>query len=162
MTDEVQNLAEVETALAPEVTATTDNAQNAPEENVSEQQKTFTQEELDAIISKRLAKEQRKWEREQKTRAIPKPVVSAELPSVDQFETPEAYADALAERKAVELIAQREAQQRHAETLEAYHEREEEIRNKYDDFEQVAYNPKLPVTDVMAQTIQASFGLDPR
>lgn len=156
MTEQVQNLAEVDSAPAPEVTATTDQAQNAPEENVSEQTKTFTQEELDAIISKRLAKEQRKWEREQKTRAIHKPVVSAELPSVDQFETPEAYADALAERKAVELIAQREAQQKHAETLEAYHEREEEIRNKYDDFEQVAYNPKLPVTDVMAQTIQAS------
>jgi hypothetical protein len=40
--------------------------------------------------------------------------------------------------------------------LEAYQDREEEARNKYDDFEQVAYNPKLPVTETMAQTIQAS------
>jgi len=31
MTDEVQNLAEVDSAPAPEVTATTDQAQNAPE-----------------------------------------------------------------------------------------------------------------------------------
>jgi hypothetical protein len=40
--------------------------------------------------------------------------------------------------------------------LEAYHEKEEAARGRYDDFEQVAYNPSLPVTDVMAQTIQAS------
>ena len=31
MTEEVQNLAEVDSAPAPEVTATTDQAQNAPE-----------------------------------------------------------------------------------------------------------------------------------
>ncbi len=43
-----------------------------------------------------------------------------------------------------------------AEVLESYHEREEEARNKYEDFEQVAYNPNLPITTVMAQTIQAS------
>jgi hypothetical protein len=40
--------------------------------------------------------------------------------------------------------------------LDAYQDREEDARNKYDDFEQVAYNPKLPVTETMAQTIQAS------
>ena len=41
-------------------------------------------------------------------------------------------------------------------TLEAYQDREEEARTKYDDFEQVAYNPKLPITETMAQTIQTS------
>ena len=40
--------------------------------------------------------------------------------------------------------------------LEAYQDREEEARSKYEDFEQVAYNPKLPITSVMAETIQAS------
>ena len=40
--------------------------------------------------------------------------------------------------------------------MNAYHDKEEEIRAKYDDFEQVAYNPNLPITTVMAQTIQAS------
>jgi len=43
-----------------------------------------------------------------------------------------------------------------AQVEEAYAEREEEARGKYDDFEQVAYNPKLPVTEVMAETIKAS------
>jgi len=30
------------------------------------------------------------------------------------------------------------------------------VNRQYDDFEQVAYNPRLPITSVMAQTIQAS------
>ena len=160
MTDEVQNLAEVETAQAPEVTATTDQAQNAPEvaENQPEQtseEKKFTQAELDAKISKRLAREQRKWERDQKLRAAT-PALSAEPPQQENFASTEAYAEALAERKAAELLARREAERQHAETLETYHEREEEIRAKYEDFEQVAYNPRLPITQVMAETIQAS------
>ena len=90
MTEETQNLAEVETASTPEVTATPDQVQNAPEvaEQAVEQQaeeKKFTQAEIDAMISKRLAREQRKWEREQKlkmaTSALP-----ATPPTQEQFE----------------------------------------------------------------------------
>jgi hypothetical protein len=62
----------------------------------------------------------------------------------------------MAERKAQELLAKREAEAEQAAVLEAYQDREEDARNKYDDFEQVAYNPKLPVTETMAQTIQSS------
>ena len=135
---------------APEQVATA-----APEAEVStpeaEAPKTFTQEELDAIVSKRLAREQRKWERQQQPVKAP-----VELPPADQFESVEAYADALAARKAEELIQKREASARQAEMLDAYHDREEEARSKYDDFEQVAYNPNLPITNVMAETIQAS------
>jgi hypothetical protein len=76
--------------------------------------------------------------------------------SVDQFESPEAYAEALAYQKAEELIAKREAAKQQSAVLESYHDLEEEARSKYDDFEQVAYNPKLPVTNVMAETIQSS------
>jgi hypothetical protein len=128
-----------------------------PEEQTTEAAKTFTQEELDAIVGKRLAREQRKWEREQAQRLAElqaKPPVAP--PAADDFESASAYADALAEQKAQELLAKREAAKAQAELLDAYHEREEDARAKYDDFEQVAYNPKLPVTDVMAQTIQAS------
>ena len=163
MTEETQNLAEVPEVTdtpAPEQAETAAPASSdvVPEQTADAPQKTFTQEELDAIISKRLNKEQRKWEREQKLKAATKPVAElpAEVPPADQFESTEAYAEALAERKAHELLAQREAQRQQAELLEAYAEREEEARNKYDDFEQVAYNPQLPVTQVMAQTIQAS------
>ncbi len=106
MTEEVQqNLAEVDSAPATEVTATPETVENAPV--VADEQKesrVFTQEELDAAIGKRLAREQRKWEREQtqrqaETQALRAP---ADIPPVDQFESPEAYADALAYKKAEE------------------------------------------------------------
>lgn len=137
---------------APELEAT---AAIQPEENptpetpAEEATKTFTQEELDAIISKRLAREQRKWEREQQQRV-----------SETQNRQPPAYVNpedfASVEAYAEELIAQREAAKQQAAITEAYYDREEDARAKYDDFEQVAYNPNLPVTDVMAQAIQAS------
>lgn len=138
---------EVTSAPAPEVTETEEKPV-----------KTFTQEELDAAIGKRLAREQRKWEREQaaKQAAKPTPATAVEPPSADQFQSPEAYAEALAQRKAEELLRQRELERQRSEILDAYHEKEEEVRAKYDDFEQVAYNPNLAITPVMAETIQAS------
>jgi len=162
MTEEVQALAEVDSAPATAVTATTEATENAPEvaENQNTDQpaaKTFTQEELDAAIGKRLAREQRKWEREQQQRAAETQIVkAAPTASADQFESPEAYAEALAYQKAEELIAKREAAKQQSQVLESYQEREEAARDKYDDFEQVAYNPKLPITNVMAETIQSS------
>jgi hypothetical protein len=142
MTEEVAIEAEV--APAPELEATA-----APEPvDTPEVAKTFSQEELDAAIQKRLAREQRKWERE---RQAPPPV-AVDVPPVDQFDSVDAYAEA----KAIKLIEQREQHRQQTEILEAYHEREEEARSKYDDFEQVAYNPTLKITTVMAQAIQAS------
>lgn len=133
---------------------------SAPENEQSNEQqsKTFTQEELDAIVGKRLAREQRKWEREQTQRQAETQTLRAPatIPSVDQFESTEAYADALAYQKAEQLLAQREQARQQSAILDAYHEQEEEARAKYDDFEQVAYNPKLPITDVMAESIRAS------
>ena len=152
MSDETEVVAEVP-APETEATAAPTPAVEQPVETTTP--KTFTQEELDAIVSKRLAREQRKWEREQRQAA---PVVApvAEVPPIEQFPTPEAYAEALADKRAEEKLAQREANRQQAEVLEGYHEREEEARGKYDDFEQVAYNPSLKITNVMAQTIQAS------
>lgn len=154
--------AEVPEVPAPELEATAapePEVTDAPEEKPVEQAaKVFTQEELDAAIGKRLAREQRKWERDQRLKAEEtklKASIPAELPPADSL-PPEEYAELLAERKAAELIERREQARIQTELLEQYHEREEEARTKYDDFEQVAYNPKLPITDVMAQTIQAS------
>jgi len=161
MTDEVQSLAEVDSAPAPEVTATPENAESTPEvvenQNETPDEKKYSQAEIDAMIGKRLAREQRKWEREQAQRSAETQIVkAAPTASADQFESPEAYAEALAYQKAEELIAKREAAKQHSAVLESYQEREEAARDKYDDFEQVAYNPKLPITDVMAETIQSS------
>ena len=152
---------ELAVATAPEQDATAAPApepdNSSPEPIAAEAAKTFTQEELDAIVSKRLAREQRKWEREQKSKVATPPSAPPPEPlKPDDFTNAQAYADAMAERKAQELLAQREADAERAAMLDAYHDREEDARTKYDDFEQVAYNPKLPVTETMAQTIQSS------
>lgn len=136
---------EAEVAPAPELEVT---ATPEPVDTPEVAPKTFSQEELDAAIQKRLAREQRKWERE---RQAPSPV-AVDVPPVDQFDSVDAYAEA----KAIKLIEQREQQKQQAEILEKYHDREEEARTKYDDFEQVAYNPTLKITTVMAQAVQAS------
>lgn len=151
-------------ASAPELEATAaiQPAENTTPETPAEQEaaKTFSQEELDAIVGKRLAREQRKWEREQAQRLEMAQAQKAAAPpsdlSADQFNTYEDYAEALAERKAEELLARRETARQQQALLENYHDREESARDKYDDFEQVAYNPKLPITDVMAESIRAS------
>jgi hypothetical protein len=54
------------------------------------------------------------------------------------------------------MLVRRERDSQQRAMLESYHEREEAARDKYDDFEQVAYNPNLPITDAMAMAIQAS------
>jgi hypothetical protein len=143
---------------APELEATVAPVSEVQTPEVDQDQqptKTFTQEELDAAIGKRLAREQRKWEREQAQRAQPSaPLATPVAP--EQFESTDAYVEALAAQKAEQLLEQREQRRQQSELLESYHDKEEKAREKYDDFEQVAYNPKLPITDVMAQSIQAS------
>jgi hypothetical protein len=148
-------LAELESAPAVPETAS-DQPPQQPEQAAAPDTpaKTFTQEELDDIVRKRLAKEQRKWERQQRQPAAPPE--PKEVPPADQFESVDAYAQALAEKKAQELVEQRELERQQTELLESYAEREESARDKYEDFEQVVYNPNLRVTTVMAQTIQAS------
>ena len=149
MSDEVSQ-AEVP-APEPVVTAEPVTEVQAPEVPEAAP-KTFSQEELDAAIGKRLAREQRKWERE---RAV-QPVAPQAPVTPEQFESNEAYVEALAEQRAEQKLAEREQRKQQTELLNAYHDKEEEVRAKYDDFEQVAYNPNLPITTVMAQSIQAS------
>ena len=152
----MENTPEVvaEVTPAPEQAAT---AAPAPAEAATPPEatvKTFTQDEVDALIGKRLARERRSWERERTP--APAPQAPAAPVSQEQFESVEAYAEALAAQKAEQLLQQRELERQQAELLDNYHDREEKAREKYDDFEQVAYNPSLKVTTVMAQTIQAS------
>ena len=143
---EVTPAPELEATAAPEPVVETQAPESAP--------KTFTQEELDAAIGKRLAREQRKWEREQQARQVA-PAVPTEVPTAEQFDSPQAYADFI-RAEAQKLVQQQEFQKQQAAIVEAYHDKEEEARSKYDDFEQVAYNPNLRITDVMAETIRAS------
>jgi len=142
---------------APELEATVAPVSEVQTPEVDQEQqpaKTFSQEELDAAIGKRLAREQRKWERERTQQSAPVAPVAPVVP--EHFATTEDYVEALALQKADQLLSQREQQKHQKEVIEAYHDREEEARSKYDDFEQVAYNPNLPITSDMAQAIQYS------
>jgi hypothetical protein len=137
---------------APELEATVAPISEVQTPEVAEAApKTFSQEELDAAIGKRLAREQRKWERERV-----QPVVQQAPVTPEQFATNEDYVEALADQRAEQKLVEREQRKQQAEILETYHDKEEEVRAKYSDFEQVAYNPNLPITTVMAQSIQAS------
>ena len=139
---------------APELEATVAPVSEVQTPEVAEAApKTFSQEELDAAIGKRLAREQRKWERE---RERVQPVVPQAPVTPEQFASNEDYVEALAEQRAEQKLAEREQRKQQAEILNTYHDKEEEVRAKYEDFEQVAYNPNLPITTVMAQSIQAS------
>ena len=155
MSEEVEVVAEITPAPEQVATAALEPAVETPE--AEKPNKTFTQEELDAAIGKRLAREQRKWEREQAMRqAQAMPQAPVEVPPMEQFESPDAYAEALAYKKAQELIQQRDMQRQHAEVLSAYHEREEVATEKYADFKQVAYGDHVRITQVMADTIRSS------
>ena len=125
MSDESQEVVLADTTAAPEQVATAAPeaeviAPEAVEPEVVET-KTFTQEELDAAIGKRLAREQRKWEREQTAKAAEMQVrrAPAEIPPIEQFNSPEEYADLLAERKAEELLARREQAKAQSASVES-------------------------------------------
>lgn len=133
----------IEPASEPVVTTTPEPVE------VPSEAKSFSQEELDAAIGKRLAREQRKWERD-------RPQAPVVVPPIEQFETVDAYADALALQKAEKLLVERDNKKQQSDILEAYHEKEEDARTKYDDFEQVAYNPSIRITPMMAEAIQSS------
>ena len=154
MTDEVQTLADTP---APEqvATAAPEPEVNSPEVSTEQTdqpaEKTYTQAEIDAMIGKRLAREQRKWERDQAAKVAETQTLQSVPADIDESDP-----HAVVLKKAAELVAQREAAKQQAEIMEAYAESEEKVRDKYDDFDQVARNPNVPITEVMAEAIYAS------
>ena len=147
-------------AIAPDQGATATPASDtlAPEgDTEAPKPRLFTQEEVDALIGKRLARERRALERElqQPQSPIPQAPASGEI-TIDQFETPEAYAEALALRKAADLLAERDATVQQRTIMNAHAEREEKARDRFEDYDDVVQNPQLRITPVMADVIRAS------
>jgi len=155
---DVQNVAEQGSVPEQVTTAVPASEVITPEQATDVNQetpviKTFTQEDVDSIVSKRLAREQRKWEREQAARQaetqVRPPAQTAPVESQGD-EQPDPYA------LAQQLVEQRDRQKYLAEINKAYADREEKAFEKYEDFEQVAYNDNVPISDTMAETIRAS------
>lgn len=165
MSEEIQTLAEGQSAPVTEVTTTTDNTSNesvaveSPEiENLESEQnpKLFTQEEVDEMVSKRLAREQRKLQR-QAAQTVHQPVIDVNQPlNPEQFESTEQYVEALALQRAEQIAQEKEFKAKQAQVIEAWSEKEEVIRDKYPDYEQVVHNPNLRITDVMVNVMQGS------
>lgn len=161
-----------ETAPEAVETASTESA-SASEESKPEV-KTFTQEDVDAITAKRVARTERKFARElealraeiSRVRPVEQPQVTPK-PAPDQFKTTEEYVEALAAFKAEEIVSkkltdvQKQAQaheqaQKAQAVAQTFAERQEAARERYVDFDEVAFNPSLPITDAMAETIRES------
>lgn len=139
---------------------------DTPSEQKAED-KTFTQAELDEIVQKRIAKLERKLEKQriqQETRekvlaeVQQKPEEVAGKPTPDQYETYEQYLEALADYKAEEKYAalmqkQKEAewQSKYQSEIERQNERKSEMiqtgERKYEDFEEVVANAKAEVSE---------------
>ena len=136
MTDEVENLA---VTPVPEQIATA-----APESVVeTPEAKSFSQEELDAAIGKRLAREQRKWERDQAQRQAE--VQTLRSPSNDY--SAEGNPDAAVLQKAEEIVARRDAAKQQSQVLDSYHERDAQRMYNYwvsQEAEMLALAPKAP------------------
>lgn len=137
-------------------------APEGEETKQAEPAKTFTQEEVDALVQKRLVKKEREvlrnMQREQAEQAQRARI--EQEPKRENFRDDDAYLEArleqLVEKKAAEKITQLEKQREQEKAHEQFLERAEKASEKYPDFQQVTSNPSLPINEGMAEFISDS------
>ena len=166
-TENNADLSAVATATPTESEVANQTELNTPEgtapdgqvdEKQVEQAKTFTQAEVDALVQKRLQKEERRiarrFEQEQREH------VQATQPEREAFRNEDEYIQAqiehLAEKKAIEKLQEREAFKRQQEQAETFLEKAEKATEKYPDFQVVVSNPNLKINEGMAEFIADS------
>ena len=156
-TSESTDVKEVE-LNTPEATA----AEGVVEKKQEEPAKTFTQAEVDALIQKRLLKEERRVHRriEQQQREQQQRQALEKAPERDDFRDDEAYLQAQiehrAEVKAAQKLAERERAQQQERMTETFLEKAEKASERYADFQAVVGNPALAINDGMAEFIADS------
>ena len=162
---EVQDLVSDETKqteqIIPEVTAT--DAEDQKEEQVKPA-RTFSQEEVDALIQKRLLKEERRVHR--RIEAQFREEQGRQEPKREAFQNDQAYINAQiehqAEAKATEILEKRERERESVKLMDSFDERVEKAAERYPDFDSVARNPDLQINPAMAKYISRSeMGPDP-
>lgn len=140
-------------------------------------EKLFKQDDVDRMIRERLERAQRKHEREteelrqialRQTQAAPEPLVAPDaapkhedFADYEDFIRAEARHEAVkavkAEREASDKTSREQAQQRERVTIETAHAtREQTARTKYSDYDDVARNPSLAITNEMADVLVLS------
>ncbi len=141
---------------------TASDAESGKQEQAKEEDKKFSQAELEAILEKRLRKAERQFyqrqQREAQQAAI-KQTATAE-PKREAFADDDAYLQAkleqIAAQKAEQLFAQREAQAKAAALAESFQAKAEAVAEKYADFDIVVSNPALRINEGMAEFIADS------
>lgn len=136
-------------------TTATETEESQESEAPAPAPKTFTQEELEAEIGKRLFRERRKFEREQAASAEPTPLQIESKLDPNQFQTTEAYLEALATEKAEAMVTQRERSRSVNEINDKYQDAVDLALDKYPDFVQVAHTHPYMSSD-MAAVIKGS------
>jgi NADH dehydrogenase/NADH:ubiquinone oxidoreductase subunit G len=131
-------------------------------EKQDEPVKTFTQAEVDAMVQKRLLKEERRVHRrvEQQLREQQQAATLQKEPDRAEFVNDEAYLKAqvehLAEVRAAEKLAERERAQEAERRSESFIEKAEKASERYPDFQAVVGNPSLTINEGMAEFISES------
>ena len=146
-------------APEPEVTATPGEVDTTKQD---EPVKTFSQAEVDALIQKRLLKEERRVHRrvEAQFREQQTAQVAANEPKRESYSDERDYMSAqiehLAERRAAEKMAERERTHEAERRSESFAEKSEKAAERYPDFQSVVSNPSLRINDEMAEFISDS------
>jgi hypothetical protein len=136
-------------------------ADGVVEEKQEEPAKTFTQAEVDAMVQKRLLKEQRRLSRDLERKLTEQQQAKALVPPErnafrDDDEFLQAQIDHLAEKKAAEKIAERERAKEAEQRSESFMEKAEKASERYVDFQAVVGNPTLAINESMAEFIADS------
>lgn len=123
-------------------------------------EKTFTQAELDALIQKRLLKEERRIHRRVEAELRSQLEQKREEPKRESFQTEEAFNAAQVEhlvaKKAQELAEKREREKEVETRRQAFMERAEAASERYADFDAVVNSPSLPINEAMFEFITES------
>lgn len=137
-------------APEPEVTATTEDVENDAQEGQEDgseeqkEQRTFTQEEVNRIAQENREKGERKARRDLEARnAEAQRPANGPIPTRDHFPAGEAgdtaFFNAAVDYTADQKVMQREQQNQEVKVKTVYQEREEGVREKYPDFQDVVY-----------------------
>lgn len=128
--------------------------------------KTFTQEEVDAMVQKRLLKEQRRISRDLERKLAEQQTAKALVPPErDSFKDDDAYLQAqidhMAEKKAAEKLEERRRAEEAEKRSESFMEKAEKASERYSDFHAVVGNPALAINESMAEFIaESDLGAD--
>jgi len=136
-------------------------------EKQDEPAKTFTQAEVDAMVQKRLLKEERRVHRrvEAQLREQQQQATLQQEPQRETFRDEGEYLRAqvehLAEVRAAEKLAERERSKEAERRSESFIDKAEKATERYPDFNSVVSNPSLSINESMAEFIgESDLGAD--